>query len=756
MKNWINVLLLGTIISSGVSSGAAAEILKNVTIAGTARIENATVMNYLNLKAGEDVTQGELDEATKTLFKTGLFSDVKITMNNGTASIHVVENPIVHEIYFEGNKKLDDDALRSEVMLKPRTVYTLNKVRGDAERLLEVYKRNGRFGASVEPKIIKKDQNRVDVVFEIDEGAKTTVQRINVIGNKQFSDEDLRAAMVTKENAWYRFFSSTDTYDPDRLNYDKELLRRFYLQRGYVDFEVKNAVAELTPNKEGFIITIEVDEGKRYKFAEPQVKVNLPEYKDAKSLMKLVDFKKGAWFNSDLVEKTISNLNDEFSNKGYAFVDTTPEFQKDDKNQTVRIVFNVSEGEKVFVNKITINGNSRTKDKVIRREFRIKEGDAFNASKLRRSKQRVQDLDYFEKVDFKTSAVPGELGKTDIAVDVAEKSTGAFNVGVGWSSYDGLLFETGVQERNILGTGNTVGVNALVSQREQQYTVGIMDPYFMDKNLLAGLDLYHTLQDNEDYSSYKSTTTGSSVRFGWDYTDYLRQLVRYTIERDEVRDVDEDASRYIKDQVGKTTLSMIGQELSYDKRDSRINPTQGYYTSFGADYAGIGGDTKFIRANLMGIQYFPVAEDVVLSVRGDGGRIWGQGQDVRINHRYYLGDMSLRGFEYGGVGARDRETDDALGGNWYATASTELTFPIGLPKELGVKGKVFTDAGFIGKPDGYDARYMDYSSKLRLAAGTGILWQSPMGMINLDFSYPILKEKFDKTKVFRLNFGKGF
>lgn len=756
MKNWAKYILLGTIFS-GVATGAGAEILKNVTINGTARIENATVMNYLDLKQGEDVSRGQLDEAAKTLFKTGLFSDVNVRMNNGTAVINVVENPIVHEVYFEGNKKVDDDALKSEVMLKPRMVYTLNKVQSDAERLQEVYKRNGRFGATVEPKIIKKDQNRVDVVFEIDEGAKTTIKRINFIGNKNFSDDDLRAAMVSKESAWYRFFSSTDTYDPDRLNYDKEMLRRFYLQRGYVDFEIKNAVAELTPNKEGFIITMDVAEGKRYKFTEPAIKVTIPEYKkETKSLMKLVDFKKGEWFNSDKVEKTISNLNDAFADKGYAFVDTAPEFQKDEQNQTVRIVFNVAEGEKVFVNKITINGNTRTKDKVIRRELRIKEGDAFNASKVRRSKQRVQDLDYFDKVDFKTTGVPGEAGKTDIAVDVSEKSTGAFNVGVGWSSYNGLLFETGVQERNILGTGNTVGINAMVSEREQQYTVGITDPYFMDKNLLAGWDVYHTSRDNKDYSSYESTTTGSSVRFGWQYTDYLKQLLRYTIEQDEVRDVDEDASRYIKEQAGKTSLSMIGQELSYDKRDSRLNPTQGYYTSFGADYAGVGGDTKFVRVNWMGIQYFPVAEDVVFSVRGDAGYIHGIGQDVRINHRYYLGDMSLRGFEYGGIGARDKETDDALGGNWYTTASTELTFPIGLPKELGIKGKVFSDAGFIGKPDGYDPKYMDYSSKLRLAAGTGILWQSPMGMINLDFSVPIMKEDFDETKVFRLNFGKGF
>lgn len=752
MKKSLAILLAGTILASPV----IAETLERVSIKGTARIENQTVMSYLQLNVGDNVTDADLDHATKTLFATGLFSDVDIQMNDGHMSIQVQENPIVHEVFFEGNKKLDDDQLRSEIMLKPRTVYTLNKIQGDADRLMDVYKRSGRFGATVNPKIIKKDQNRVDVVFEIDEGAKTTVKRINIIGNVKFSDDELKEAMMTKQSAWYRFLSSTDTYDPDRLNYDKELLRRFYLRNGYVDFVVNGAVAELTPDKEGFVITIDVTEGKRYKFAEPEIKVNLPEYK-GKDLTKKIEFKKGMWFNADLIESTITNLNDEFSDLGYAFVDTTPKFEKDEKTQTVKIIFEVAEGEKVFVNKINITGNSRTLDKVIRREFRIKEGDAFNASKLRRSKQRVENLDYFESVDLKTVPVYGDSGKTDINMNVTEKATGSFSIGVGWSSYDGLLFDTGIQERNILGTGNTLGLNLMLSEREQQYTAGLTNPYFMDKNLLAGVDVFHTTMDNEDYSSYKSTTTGGAVRFGWNYTDYLRQSVRYTLQEDEVRDVEEDASIYVKEQEGRYSLSMIGQELSWDKRDSRINPTQGFYTSLGADYAGVGADTKFVRLNLMGIQYFEVAEDVVLSIRGDAGHIWGMdGQDVRINHRYYLGDSSFRGFEYGGIGARDKATGDALGGNWYVTASAEVQFPLGLPKELGIKGKVFSDAGVIGKPDGYNATKMDYSSKMRMSAGTGILWQSPMGMINLDFAWPIMKEDFDETKVFRLNFGKAF
>ncbi|MBR4931490.1 MAG: outer membrane protein assembly factor BamA [Alphaproteobacteria bacterium] len=755
MKKIIGLLLM----SSALATQAGAEVLRSVSVNGTQRFENATILNELNFRSGQNITAADLDSATKKLFATGLYSDVSVKMKNGVMMVDVVENPTVYDVYFEGNDRLDDDVLKTEVELKPRSVYTQRKAQADADRLLDVYKRNGRFGATVTPKIIKKEQNRVDVIFEIDEGDKTYIEKINFIGNHEYSADDLKDVMITKENAWYRFFTSTDTYDPDRLNYDQEMLRRFYLKHGYVDFEVKNAVAELLSDKSGFVLTIEVDEGKRYKFAQPEIRVSLPEYqgRNKKDLTRFLEFKKGERFNSELIDKTIENLTDEFANAGYAFAEVIPDFYKDEKNQTVRVVFRVQEGEKVFVNKINIHGNSRTKDKVIRREFRIKEGDAFNAAKLRRSKQKVEDLDYFDKVDFKTVPVYGDRSKTNVDVNVSEKSTGAFNIGIGWSSYDGLLFETGIVERNILGTGNIVNLNAMLSQRETQYTAGFTNPYFMDKPLLAGVEIFKTTRDNGDYSSYSYDTIGTSARLGWDYTDRLRQTVRYTLRQDDVTDIDEDASMYIKEQKGKTTVSMIGQVLSYDRRDSRINPTEGYYLSLGADIAGLGGDTKFFRINVTGIQYFPITDDVVMSIRGDGGHIWGLGgEDVRINNRYFLGDASLRGFEYGGIGARDKYTDDSLGGNWYVSASTEVVFPLGLPKELGIKGKVFSDAGYIGKPDGFDAEMMDYKNSLRASVGTGILWQSPMGMINLDFAAPVLKETGDKTQVFRLNFGKGF
>ena len=744
------------LVCSVFASPAFAEVLKDITIEGTRRIENSAVMSYLRLQTGQEVSPADLDAATKTLFATGLFSNVDIQLKKGVAQIKVEENPQVHTIYFEGNKALDDDILKTEVLLKPRMVYTQRKLQNDAARLVEVYKRNGRFGATVTPKIIEQDQNRVDIVFEIDEGEKTLVKTINITGNKVFSESTLKDKMMTKESAWYRFLSSTDTYDPDRLNYDQELLRRFYMQQGYVDFHVNDAVSELMPDKSGFVISIDVTEGDRYRFAEPKISVALPEYKDRDKLSDLIEFKNGQYFDISLVDNTVDALTQAIENQGYAFAEVTPDFQKNDTDKTVAITFRITEGPKVYINQIQIKGNSRTLDKVIRREFRIKEGDAFNAAKLRRSKQRIEDLDYFGRVDLQTEPTR-DPSKVNAVLDVDEKSTGAFSIGVGWSSYDGMMFETGIQERNLLGTGNILGINAMLSQKETQYTVGLTNPYFMDKNLTAGVDLFRNTRDNSDSSSYSYTSVGGTVRLGWDYTDKLRHTARYTLRQDDVNDIDSDASIYIKEQKGKTVVSLIGQELIYDGRDSRINPTTGYYTSLGVDVAGIGGDSKFVRVNITGIRYFPVAEEVVLSLRGDGGRMWGWGgDDVRINDRYFLGDVSLRGFEYGGVGARDRDTDDSLGGMWYATATAELVFPLGLPKELGIKGKVFSDAGWIGKPDNYNRTTMEYSGKTRLAAGAGILWQSPLGMINLDFSYPIMKADHDKTRVFRLNFGKGF
>lgn len=731
--------------------------VRSIRVTGNQRLEPATVLSYLPFEEGETITSVNLNKALKDLYKTGFFDDVEMKENGDELTIHVKERPIISYIGFEGNDKIDEDVLAGEVQTKVRDVYTPTKIRADVARLETIYRRMGLFSAKITSQVENKSQNRVEVIFKIDEGPKNYIQDIYFKGNTHFSSGDLREVLMSKEKRWYRFLSSTDTYDPDRLNYDKELLRRFYLRKGYVDFDIKDMIVKKDDKTGNFIITFDLNEGARYRFGSSSVKVTLPDV-DAAKLQKQIAFKAGAFYNADLIEETIQNITDELGRLGYAFVEVLPEFEKDPKTHVVSIIFRVKEGARVFINRVDIKGNSRTLDKVVRREFRLNEGDPFNTDKIRRSRQRIENLGYFDKVDLKTVPVANAPDKTDIAVTVSEKSTGAFNVGVGWSTYDGLLFEVGVQERNFLGTGNIVGVVASTSGRETQIDLSYTDPYFMDMPLSAGVDIFHFTRDYTDDSSYKWKTTGASVRFGWDYTERFRQTVKYTLQSDDVTDIEADASIYVKEQEGKSSLSMIGEVMSYDTRDSVYNPTEGFYTSLGFDFAGLGGDNKFVRVNWNATQYFELTEKWVLSVGGTAGYIVGiGGEDVRINNRYYLGGSTLRGFEIGGVGARDKASGDSLGGDWRLTASTQLMFPLGLPSEFGIRGKLFVDAGMIGKPDGtYDWNQVDYKNTPRVSIGTGLLWQSPMGPINIDLGFPVVKEKFDEKEVFRLNFGTGF
>ncbi len=741
----------------GMASAAWADVtIKTIDVKGVQRMEPATVLSYLPFEKGDEVSQSELDQALKELYKTGFFSDVKLDVNGSTLTIEVDERPIVAHIAFEGNDKIEENVLMNEIHMKERDVYTPTKLREDVKRLKTIYQRMGLYSAQITTDVETMSRNRVDIVYKINEGPKNYIEKIRFVGNKHFSSSDLKEELISKEKKWYRFFSSTDTYDPDRLEYDKEMLRRFYYSKGYMDFEIKDVTVQTDEKTKNFIVTFDLDEGKRYRFGTANIQVTLPEV-NAQKLEKQITFKKGQIYNAEYIEETIQNITDELGREGYAFVEITPVFKKDPKTQVADVTFKVKEGARVFVNRIDITGNSRTLDKVIRREFRLNEGDPFNTDRIRRSRQRIENLGYFDKVNLKTVPVANAPDKTDIAVDVSEKSTGAFNVGIGWSTYDGLLFEVGVQERNFLGTGKIVGVTASTSGRETQVDLSYTDPYFMDKPISAGFDLFHIDRDYTDDSSYKAKTTGGALRSGWDYSERVRQTVKYTLQQDNVTDIDNDASIYIKEQEGKNVVSMIGQVLSYDTRDNIFNPTEGFYTSLGLDLAGIGGDTRFVRVNANAAKYYEVMDQWVLSVSASAGYIYGLNQEVRINNRYYLGGSTLRGFDVAGVGARDKATGDALGGDWRVTASTQLMFPLGLPSEFGIKGKVFMDAGMLGKPDGHYAKdTIDYNNTPRVSVGTGVLWQSPMGPINIDLGFPIVKEDYDETEVFRLNFGTGF
>ena len=498
------------------------------------------------------------------------------------------------------------------------------------------------------------------------------------------------------------------------------------------------------------MLTFVLDEGKRYKIRSLDITSDIADV-DTAALKPAVQLETGDWYNADKVEKSVTALTDELGKKGFAFVDVEPEMTKDTAAGEIALTFHVKEGERIFVDRINITGNTRTYDKVIRREFRIDEGDAFNVSKIKDSRRNVENLDYFSKVNIET--MPKDDNKADINVDVEEKSTGYFNVGVGYSTVNGALVRTGVTENNFRGLGQRLGLDIGVSQRSQEYDVSFTEPYFMNRRLRAGFDLFRTEQDYQDEGSYDSESTGGRLRLGWNYTDDLSQQFRYTLRQDKISNVDSEASYYIKEEAGKYNDSSVGQTIVYDKRDSAFNPKEGYFISFGNDVSGLGGDEKYLKFDAKLYQYYTLADYYTFKLFANAGYITGYGgKDVRLSNRYYLGGSTLRGFDVAGIGARDKYTDDALGGNWMLYTGGEVMFPIGLD-ELGIKGRTFVDMGMLGKPDNINTSVVEYSSSPRVAAGFGFQWLSPMGQIDIDFAFPIVKEDYDETQVFRLNFG---
>lgn len=750
----LSVVLASLLVGSFAATAQEGGRIRSISVQGTQRIEVETVKSYMTIAEGDLYDPDRVNRSLKALFNTGLFKDVSLRREGEQLVVRVVENPIINRIAFEGNKRINDEALQTEVQLRSRTVYTRAKVQNDVKRILELYRRSGRFAAVVEPKLIELEQNRVDLVFEISEGQPTYVRRISFVGNKRFDEDKLREALQTKEERWYRFLSSDDTYDPDRVTYDRELLRRFYLKRGYADFRVSSAIAELTPNRDGFFITYTIEEGERFKFGKSTINATLKDLK-TDELSPLLESEEGDWYNADQVEEIVQKLTDAVGTKGFAFVDVRPQVNRNIETKTIDIAYNIQEGPRVFVERIEISGNVRTLDKVIRREFRLVEGDAFNSAKLRRSRQRIRDLNFFEKAEV--TNVPSETApdRTVIKVNVQEKSTGELTLGVGYSTMVGPMIEAALRERNLLGRGQDVRLAGMLGTKRTQIDFSFTEPYFLEREIAAGFDLFAMERKLQEQSSYNSTTEGGGLRIGYQITEPLRQDWKYTLKQDTVESVN-TSSRYIREQIGTRVTSSVLQAITYDKRDSRIDPSEGYYVRAITEGAGLGGDAHYLRGTLMGGQYFPLFERWVLSLTATGGYIYGLNETVRITDRYYVGGDGLRGFATGGVSPRDKATNDALGGNWMATGSAQVKFPVGLPEEFGVMGHTFLDAGTVGEAEMEDQSDINHSSSIRISAGVGASWKSPMGPVAIDIGYPLAKEPFDKKEIFKFSFGTRF
>ncbi|MFV9875538.1 MAG: outer membrane protein assembly factor BamA [Rickettsiales endosymbiont of Dermacentor nuttalli] len=765
------LVLFFTVYNIHESRGEGQEnwIVHSIIIEGNQRVENGTILNYMVIHKGDKFTYEAVDESLKSLFATGLFSDVSVRPSGNNIIVKVLENPTINQIAFDGNKKLKYDDLMKEIGLKSRMVYNKSLLQQDINHLVSVYHKMGRFAVSIVPKLIQLPQNRVDLVFEINEGPKTPIRKIFFIGNKRFSDAKLSALVNTKESRWYRFFSTSDNYDPDRLEYDKELLRRFYNSEGYPDFKVVSANAELTRDRSSFIITFSIEEGDRYNFGDIEIDNKLNTEYDQK-LYKEIITKKGDIYDSDQIEDSIDAMTRLLNNRGFPFVSIEAVLDDNRQDRVINIKYLIEEGQRVYLNKINITGNVRTHDHVIRREFRIAEGDPYNASFINRSDQRIKNLDYFDKVEF-TPTSTAHPDRLDINVEVEEKSTAKINLGGGYSTVDGIIGQISVSEDNFLGRGQQLGIAFMKASKKLDIDFSFTEPYFMDKELSVGIELFNNTADKKRWNPYKSVNVGIVPNIGYSINEYLYHALRYTLRKDKISDIDKDASYFIKEQQGKNIISSVGQSFVYDKTDNRVSPTKGYLLKLDQEIAGLGGNSGFFRNEVNVRYYVPIRRsgDIVLKLSGNAGYIAGLGKDVRINERFFIGDIGsygFRGFAMGGIGPIVRSSSsrqrEPLGSNAYYIGTAELSFPLGLPKDLDISGALFTDMGSAFGVDvkksnkGINKGKIWDDKSLRMSIGTGVVWLTRIGPIRMDFAYPILKKKCDKSQYFHISFATSF
>ncbi len=749
---------------TGVSYGGG---ISQIIVEGNQRVEPASVQSYMTVQPGQTATPSEINASVRALFATGLFKDVRIEQRGSALVVMVEENPVINQIAIEGNKRIDDDPLRSLLTSRERRVYTRAKAEADADTLLEQYRRTGRYAATVEPKIIELPQNRVDLIFEVDEGAVTGVESLRFIGNTKFSDRRLRRVVSTDESSLLNFLSSTDTYDPDRLELDKELLRRFYLSRGLADFEVLSAVAELSPDKKGFFLTFTVNEGEEYDFGAIDI-ISNAEGVDIEELRSLIIAREGNPYNLSEIEDSIGALTLRLGELGYAFTEIDAVPTKDTEGRTIGITFEVNEGERVFVERINIIGNSRTLDRVIRREYELVEGDAFNALQVRRSRSNIRGLGYFRTVNVETE--PGSApDRIVINTEVEEQSTGQISFGLGFSTSDSVSGEVSITERNLLGRGQFLRARARVSGSSQLYDLSFTEPRFLDRDVAAGFDIYRRETDDQDTSSFDVRNTGFTPRLSFPLGRYTRLSTRYRISQDEIIDVPANASPLIQQDIASNITSSVGYTLTHDRRNDTVEPSKGYLLRLDQDFAGLGGDTRFVKTEVSAKAFQRlVSDEVIGSIELAGGAIVGFGDyEPNISDRFFLGGDSFRGFESAGLGPEDQVTSDKLGGNFYAIARTEVTFPLPLPEEYGLAAGVFADVGTLFGLDNTSYTVtdaagnvstvtVDDSAQLRAAAGASLFWQSPFGPVRMNFAYPIVQEAGDEDEFFRFTAGTRF
>ncbi|RWN65890.1 MAG: outer membrane protein assembly factor BamA [Mesorhizobium sp.] len=753
------------------TSAAEAAVVSRVEVSGNQRVDADTIRNYITIKPGKAFSSADIDDAVKALFGTGLFSDVQINQVGSSLVVKVSEYQVVNQVLFQGNKKLKDNALAAALQLKPRGTFSQQALDADVEAVKAAYRRIGRDDAAVTTQIMDLGDNRVNVVFNINEGGRTQIAAVNFVGNSAYSSRRLSDVISTKRSTFLSFVLRDDVYDDDKLRADQELLRRFYYNHGYADFQVVSAVGELDETTNKYTVTITVQEGDRYTFGDVSVESTIPEV-DGASLQSVVETHKGDVYNAKNVEDTIIALTEKVAGSGYAFAQVTPRGDRNFENHTISVVYTIDQGTKAYVERIEIRGNDRTRDYVIRREFDVSEGDAFNQVLIQRAKKRLEALDYFEKVEVST--VPGsEPDQVVLVVDVVEKSTGEFSVGAGYSTggdTSGPSIEGSITERNFLGRGQFIKLSAGGGKNSRDYSFSFTEPYFLGRRIAAGFDVFNRTRN---YDEYESETIGATVRFGLPITDNISTQLAYNISQEKYKldddcDVDNDGEPDAGCDVSEAIFegiqespwlkSSVSLGLVYNTIDDMKNPHEGIYANVTTEVAGLGGDAKFVKVTARGSVYQTLSEqlDLVGLVSGGAGHVQGfGGGDLRIFDHFQSSDRMIRGFAYGGIGPVDSDGfDDHLGGTTYFNASAEAQFPMPvIPESFGLRGAVFADAATLYGSK-VSADLVDQSTtdmQWRASVGVGLMWASPFGPIRIDYAIPVLKEDTDDVQEF--NFG---
>ncbi|WP_128925958.1 outer membrane protein assembly factor BamA [Bradyrhizobium guangxiense] len=818
-----------------VSSSALAQTVQSISVEGNRRVEVETIRSYFKPGPGGRLDQAAVDDGLKALIETGLFQDVRINRGaGGQIIVSVVENPVIGRIAFEGNKKIKDEQLTTEVQSKARGTFSRAMVQSDTLRIAEIYRRSGRYDVRVTPEIIEQPNNRVDLIFTIEEGAKTGVKSIEFVGNNAFSSYRLRDVIKTRESNLLSFLASGDIYDPDRVEADRDLIRRFYLKNGFADVQVVAALTEYDPEKKGFNVTFKIEEGSQYRVGAVDFRSSIPNF-DPSSMRTYSRVHAGSLYNVESVEKSVEEMQIEASRRGYAFAVVRPGGDRNFEAHTVSVVFNIDEGPRTYIERINLRGNTRTRDYVIRREFDISEGDAYNRALVDRAERRLKNLDYFKSVKITTE--PGSSSdRVILVVDMEEKSTGDFSISGGYSTTDGALAEVSISERNLLGRGLFAKASVTYGQYARGYSLSFVEPYLLDYRVALGLDLYQRQQLSNSYISYGTKTLGFSPRLGFSLREDLSLQLRYSIYQQEITlpsylancnnnqfladgvtpnpafnpspafsaatgiplnggtnglgcYSDGEASLPVRRELanGKTLTSALGYTLSYNTLDNNKNPTDGLLVDFRQDFAGVGGDVSYLKSVIDAKYYTPLVSDIVGLVRLQGGMLNKMSSDLRMLDHFQMGSNLVRGFAPNGIGPRDLNpfgTQDALGGTKYWGASLELQMPFWfLPKEVGLKGAVYADAGGLYDykgPTSWTATnevnvpgcipstinpssagtctglVYDDSKVVRSSVGVGLIWQSPFGPLRFDYAVPLSKGKYDRVQEFRFGGGTSF